>query len=153
MFNSTYYLFFSVAIVIDKGQRYEKEDSIDITQRGEGYIVSHSFYKTANYRSFHHTAKLVLENFRINSRIKLMVQEFQIDNDCDDYLDIIGLEQSPLRICQSNYSSALDKEFNVKSGMIMLNFFTNSNKIVLWTNRVKDTNNSEPGFLIYYKGE
>lgn len=129
-----------MASVIDSG--YNRGYSVDISQRTQGYIVSHRYYKSYTYRRNTY-ARLQMEKFPTNSSIYIKVLEFDVEqtqSGCYDYLYITGIEKSPLKICNSNHSSALNKEFKVQGNKIKLYFIA------------YDTTQKQ-GFLIYYKGK
>lgn len=129
----------SVASVIDVGQG--SKYSIDITQRNKGLIVSHGYYESRVY-GHNITSSLMLENLLAKSSINLTVVNFDLggSESCSNYLDISGLQQSPMKICQSNYSSSLNREFKVRANKITFHF-------------VSDSSPPGRGFLIQYEGQ
>lgn len=130
-----------MASVIDRGDR--GSHSANISQRMEGYIVSHRLYRSFNYRN-NINAALVLEILPTNTSFYIRLLDYNVGASsfstvCDDCLYIAG--DTSLKVCGSNYTSLRTwTEVKVQDNKIRFNF-------------TSDRRNSGRGFMIHYKGK
>lgn len=132
----------SDASVIDRGRTGSY--SIEISQRMEGYIMSHRLYNQSDYRN-NINATLVLDHFPTVSSIYIRLLHFDLERSladaCYDYLEISSLNHSQLKICPYDYLSMRNwTKFQIQDDKMEFHFSS-------------DASRSTKGFLIQYQGK